>query len=376
MNRTILDMNRTAIATSGMPKGEWDKVSKHSAYSCTKNRIPHKSLGGKTPVEIIFSKDARMERQNLRPFRQKVTCYNYEATDKLLPRSYEGQLVGYTETHSTYWIKDQTGKSRLAKSPKPIQNDQTSSEDSSSDEWDVPTSENQPSPTTPTPQAALDTILTEMSTSIVPSLELPNEQETYTPALKVKKERKKKDTAYWDKTVGKREKSTREPKPRVLAIGTDPDHPTDEQARNSPQAVEWTKARKAEREQLVRYGVFTKIKKSDIPDGIKIADTKWVYTVKRKPDGGILKYKARKVRRGFSQEAGKSYDSDQTFAQMMRPETFKILLAIALHLGWKVRQWHVVAAYLQAPLHYQVYVSNVNETGKQNIGCSIRRYMD
>jgi len=55
-------MNRTAIAASGMPKGEWDKVSKHSAY--TKNRVPHKSLGGKTPVEVIFSKDARMERQN------------------------------------------------------------------------------------------------------------------------------------------------------------------------------------------------------------------------------------------------------------------------------------------------------------------------
>jgi len=135
-------------------------------------------------------------------------------------------------------------------------------------------------------------------------------------------------------------------------------------ARNSPQAAEWTKALKAEREQLVRYGVFTKIKKSDIPDGTKIVDTKWVYIVKRKPDGGILKYKARKVGRGFSQEAGKSYDSNQTFAQMMRPETFKMLLAIALHLGWKVRQWDVVAAYLQAPLHHQVYVSDINEKGE------------
>jgi len=174
----------------------------------------------------------------------------------------------------------------LAKSPKPIQ--ETSSEDLSSDE----------EPTTFTPQAALDTLLTEMPTAIVPSPELPKKQEIDTPALKVK--RKKKDTAYWDKTVGKREKSTRESKSRVLAVGTDPDHPTDEQARNSLQAAEWTKAWKAEKEQLVRYGVFTKIKKSDIPDDTKIIDTKWVYTVKRKPDGGILKYKAWKVGRGFS----------------------------------------------------------------------------
>jgi len=179
-----------------MPQGEWDKVSKHLAY--TKNRILHKSLGGKTPVEIIFSKDARMERQNLRRFGQKITCYNYEATDKLSPRSYEGQIIGYTETHGTYWIKDQTSESHLTKSPKPIQNDQTSSEDSSSDEGEEPTSENQPSPkpTTPISKTALGTILTEMSTSIVPSPELPNEQGTDTPALKVKKERKKKDTVY------------------------------------------------------------------------------------------------------------------------------------------------------------------------------------
>jgi len=59
----------------------------------------------------------------------------------------------------------------------------------------------------------------------------------------------------------------------------DPDYPTDEQAQNSLQAAEWAKARKMEREQLVKYEVFTKIKKSDIPEGTKIVDTKWVYTV-------------------------------------------------------------------------------------------------
>jgi len=106
------------------------------------------------------------------------------------------------------------------------------------------------------------------------------------------------------------------------------------------------------------------VEKSDIPEGTKIVDTKWVYTVKRKLDGIIQKYKARKVGRGFSQEAGKSYDSDQTFAQMMRPETFKMFLVLALYHNWTIRQLDVVAAYLQAPLHHEVYVSNVNENGE------------
>jgi len=110
--------------------------------------------------------------------------------------------------------------------------------------------------------------------------------------------------------------------------------------------------------------VFTKVNKSDILEGTKIVDTKWVYVIKRKTDSTIEKYKAQKVSRGFTQEAGISYDTDKTYAQMMRPETLKILLVIALHRGWAICQWDVVAAYLQASLHHDVYVSDINEQGE------------
>jgi len=46
---------------------------------------------------------------------------------------------------------------------------------------------------------------------------------------------------------------------------------------------------------------------------------------------------------------------------MMRPEIFKMLLVIALFRGWEIRQWDVVATYLQALLHHDVYVSDINE---------------
>jgi len=62
----------------------------------------------------------------------------------------------------------------------------------------------------------------------------------------------------------------------------------------------------------------------------RLVDTKWVFVIKRKPDGTIDRYKARKVGRGFTQEAGISYYADKTYAQMMRPEMFKTLLIIAL----------------------------------------------
>jgi len=67
------------------------------------------------------------------------------------------------------------------------------------------------------------------------------------------------------------------------------------------------------------------------------------------------------VGRGFTQEEGVNYD--ETYAQMMRTETFKILLVIALYRNWAIRQWDVVAAYLQALLKHDIYITDTNEDG-------------
>ena len=74
--------------------------------------------------------------------------------------------------------------------------------------------------------------------------------------------------------------------------------------------------------------------------GHQIVDTKWVYVIKRKLIiGGFEKFKARKGGRGSTQEHGVNFD--ETFAQMMRLETWRMLLAIASSRGWEIRQWDV-----------------------------------
>lgn len=75
------------------------------------------------------------------------------------------------------------------------------------------------------------------------------------------------------------------------------------------------------------------------------------------------KDKTSKVGKGFTQEDGINHDSDKTYAQMMRSETLKILLILAMHKGWSIR-WDVVTAYLQALLHHDVYISDINENGE------------
>lgn len=162
-----------------------------------------------------------------------------------------------------------------------------------------------------------------------PIANTPQSSKEPPPATK-KKQNSRKD---WDELVGRREPSPRTRRPtekvRTGAVGMDEDHPTDQQARNSTHAERWAEARKKEKEQLERYGVFTRVKREDIPEGTHIVDTKWVYVIKRRRDGTIGKYKARKVGRGFIQIDGINCDSEQTFSVMMRPETFKTLLIIA-----------------------------------------------
>ena len=46
---------------------------------------------------------------------------------------------------------------------------------------------------------------------------------------------------------------------------------------------------------------------------------------------------------------------------MMCPETPNMLLVFSLYRGWVVKQWHVMAACLEAELHHYVYISEVNK---------------
>jgi len=324
-------MSRTGLIEAGLPKGLWDKASDSAAY--TKNQLPHKALGGKIPIEIILAKDPVNKRKNLRPFGQRVSCYDYEVKENLSARSYEGRIVGHTTTFGTYWVRTADGATKLAKNPIPIILDNESEESSSEEEIPPPEVSDWDQPEPP--------------------------PEDLVPAAAPKKKRRTAEE--WTSLVGSR-RSTRDRKPKIFAVGTDPDHHNDQQARTSPQAKEWAVARIKERDQLHKYQVFTKIRKSDIPEGTRIVDTKWVYVIKRKADVTIEKFKARKVGRGFTQEEGINYD--ETYAQMMQTETFKILLVIALYRNWAIRQWDIVAAYLQALLKHDIYIMDINEDGE------------
>ena len=68
-----------------------------------------------------------------------------------------------------------------------------------------------------------------------------------------------------------------------------------------------------------------------LPPGKKAISSKWVYKIKPGSHGNPPRFKARLVARGFEQRDG--IDFVKTFAPVVRWETIRILLAIAIHLN-------------------------------------------
>ena len=93
---------------------------------------------------------------------------------------------------------------------------------------------------------------------------------------------------------------------------------------------------------------------TDLPKGHKAIGLKWVYKVKRDPEGNILKHKARLVAKGYAQKHGVDYE--EVFAPVARLETVKLILALAAQGRWQVHHMDVKSAFLNGDLQEEVYV--------------------
>lgn len=93
---------------------------------------------------------------------------------------------------------------------------------------------------------------------------------------------------------------------------------------------------------------------SDLLDKQKAIGLKWVFKVKKDPEGRIVKHKARLVAKGYAQQQG--VDFDEVFAPIVRLETVRVLLALAAQGGWEVYHMDVKSAFLNGDLSEIVYV--------------------
>ncbi|KAG8474391.1 hypothetical protein CXB51_033766 [Gossypium anomalum] len=115
--------------------------------------------------------------------------------------------------------------------------------------------------------------------------------------------------------------------------------------------IEWKQAVQAEFDALVANSTWCLV---PLPPGRKVIGCKWLFKVKKNPDGTIARHKARLVAKGCSQALG--CDFKETFSPVVKPATIRVILSVAVSKGWKLRQVDVSNAFLNGDLTDEVFM--------------------
>ncbi|KAK1627926.1 hypothetical protein QYE76_002241 [Lolium multiflorum] len=115
---------------------------------------------------------------------------------------------------------------------------------------------------------------------------------------------------------------------------------------------DWLDAMHEELNNFKRNKVWTLVEKPK--ECRNVIGTKWIFKNKQDEFGNVVRNKARLVAQGFSQVEGINFG--ETYAPVARLESIRILLAYASHHNFKLQQMDVKSAFLNGPLHEEVYV--------------------
>ena len=124
-----------------------------------------------------------------------------------------------------------------------------------------------------------------------------------------------------------------------------------EKARKCPN---WDKWKHAMDEEMATLRKMNTWELADLPKDRKPISCRWVFALKRNASGEIVKYKARLVARGFSQEYGINYK--ETFAPVIRLDALRVILALAAIHGWDMQQLDIKGAYLNGELKETIFM--------------------
>ncbi|KAG8472493.1 hypothetical protein CXB51_034175 [Gossypium anomalum] len=138
-------------------------------------------------------------------------------------------------------------------------------------------------------------------------------------------------------------------KPKIFStVVTEKEPISIQEAFQSPQ---WTATAQAEYQALLSNHTWDLM---PLPAGRRAVGCKWIFKIKRNADGSVARYKGRLVVKGYLQEAG--IDFHETFSPVVKPTTIRVVLAIAVSLGWSLRQVNVNNAFLNGDLSEEIYM--------------------
>ena len=334
MNRTLVEMLRCMLEESKLPKRFWAEALNTAAY--LRNRLPTKSLGGKTPFEVLFKN--RPDYGHMKVFGCKSFAHiPKDERSKLDSKSKNCIFLGYSNCVKGYRLFD-ISKNKIFFSR------------------DVIFCENEKS------------ILTNSSNSgHVPVVELSNNEDESVATPE--------DCSQGEQVPVRPKRDTRPPDRygewATVALADSKTPSSIDEALSGPESELWKNAMDKE---------INSLKKNDawhlepLPQGKKPVGCRFIFKKKIGSDGKVNEFKSRLVAQGFTQKVG--IDFEETFSPVIRFETVRTLLAFSVQNDMNLHHMDVCSAFLNGELKEEVYMRQPEgyvEDGNEHLFCRLNK---
>ena len=113
----------------------------------------------------------------------------------------------------------------------------------------------------------------------------------------------------------------------------------------------WYKVMQDEQGMFEKIGLYEEV---ECPRDCKVINLKWVFKIKRGPNGEIEKYKAQLIAKGFTQIHGIDYTD--TFAPVTKFTTIRALLTLATKYNLEIHQMDMKSAFLNGELDEEIFL--------------------
>lgn len=360
-NRTLVEIGRTLLQDSGLGAKYWVEVTRTAAY--LKNRSPSKAVIGMTPEEAWTGE--KPDLSHLRTFGCKVMVHvPKKFRKKWDSKSKECLFVGYCTETKGYRCVDPQNPRRVFRARDVIFLEETQEVGIKSE---IPKNEVEPS----VGLVMGNELVQDNEVMSVSSEGSGNDEIGQSESSDLETESESGESHGVDLDVGlglernepnvgaRRTKRVRKPKQfpdfvayNVFESQTELGEPeTVTQALLGKDKGKWKIAMEDELKSLSTNGAWELVHR---PKGAHVIKSKWVFKIKRGPDGAVERYKARLVAKGFSQIEGIDYK--ETFSPVVRYSTIRMLLGVAVNLNLDIDHLDVSTAFQHGELEEVVYM--------------------
>jgi hypothetical protein len=369
-NRTLIEMTRCMLQDSGMKKQYWGEAIMTAAH--IRNMVSTKQHPETTPYQATYKN--KPNHLSLKIFGSICYAHVPKATRKKLDNTgIKCRFLGYSEDQKGYrllqedtnkiiysrsiiWnetnqpvisqrhevnfeetvapIKEEMGQENKI----PARNAQQSDEYISDQEQDDP--DNEPAQDVPATPPRTRSQTRQMA-QVTQQSKTPNRFGEYEPSVRPAR-KKKAITRYQDEY---------DSLICLLSEVNDEDANSYEEIKKSSSYNQWKIAMDAEMASIKAHQTW---KLTELPSGVKAIGCRWLFKIKKNPDGSVDRYKARLCAKGFTQKFG--VDFNETFAPVAKSTSIRTMLAIGAELDLEIQQFDVDTAFLYGEMDNPVYM--------------------